>query len=106
MSARSRMTLLDHQPIVRERPLGVTLIAGAHLLIAIIALSIAIGTWIGRMPLAAGAFLVGGELETAGPILFLLITAVFLIAAVGLWKLKNWSRHLAVGFAIIGLIQL
>jgi hypothetical protein len=99
------LSLLEHQPAPCERPLGVTLIAAAHVLVAIIALVIAIGTFFGRMPLASGAFLVGGELETAGPILFLLITIVFLIAAAGLWKLKNWARHLAIGFAIIGLIQ-
>jgi hypothetical protein len=100
------LSLLNHQSVTRERPLGVTLVAGAHVLVAIVALVIAIGTFLGRMPLASGAFLVGGELETAGPILFLLITIVFLIAAAGLWKLKNWSRHLAIGFAIIGLIQI
>jgi hypothetical protein len=100
-----QLTLLDHQPAVRERPLGVTLIAAAHVLVAIVVLVIAVGTFLGRIPLASGAFLVGGELETAGPILFLLITIVFLIAAAGLWKLKNWSRHLAIGFALIGLIQ-
>jgi uncharacterized membrane protein len=100
-----QLMLLDHQPAVRERPLGVTLIAAAHVLVAIVALVIAVGTFLGRIPLASGAFLVGGELETAGPILFLLITIVFLIAAAGLWKLKNWSRHLAIGFALIGLIQ-
>ena len=99
------MTLLDHQSATRERPLGVTLIAAAHVVVAVIALAIAAGTFLGRMPLASGAFLVGGELETAGPILFLLVTIVFLIAAAGLWKLKNWARHLAIGLAVIGLIQ-
>jgi uncharacterized membrane protein len=99
------MTLLDDQPVSHERPQGVTLIAALHILVAIVAFAIAIGTFAGRMPLASGAFLVGGELETAGPILFLLISAVFLIAAVGLWKLKNWARHLAIGLALIGLIQ-
>jgi|SRR4051812_41571781 hypothetical protein len=105
MIARSALSLLEHQPALRERPLGVTLIAAAHVLVAIVALVIAVGTLLERMPLASGAFLVGGELETAGPILFLLITAIFVIAAIGLWKLKNWSRHLAIGFAVIGLIQ-
>jgi hypothetical protein len=99
------LSLLQNQSAPRERPLGVTFIAAAHVLIAVIALVIAIGTSLGRMPLASGAFLVGGELETAGPILFLLITLVFVIAAGGLWKLKNWARHLAIGFALIGLIQ-
>jgi uncharacterized membrane protein len=99
------MRLLEDRPATSERPPGVTLIAAAHVLVAMIAFVIAIGTFLGRMPLASGAFLVGGELETAGPILFLLITIVFLIAAAGLWKLRNWSRHLAIGLAIIGLIQ-
>jgi hypothetical protein len=99
------LNLLDDQPVVRERLRGIALIAALHVLVAIIALAIAIGTFAGRMPLSSGAFLVGGELETAGPILFLLIAAVFLIAALGLWKLKNWARHLAVGLALIGLIQ-
>ena len=99
------VNLLNDQPAVRERPRGVQLLAGLHVLVATVALVIAIGTFAGRMPLASGAFLVGGELETAGPILFLLIAAVFLIAAAGLWKLKNWARHLAVGLAIIGLIR-
>jgi hypothetical protein len=99
------LLLLHHESGSRVRPLCVTLIAVAHVTVAIVALFIATGTFLGRMPLASGAFLVGGELETAGPILFLLITIVFLIAAAGLWKLKNWARHLAIGFAIIGLIQ-
>ena len=99
------VNLLDHQPALRERPRGVVLIVSLHVLVAIVALVIAIGTFAGRMPLASGAFLVGGELETAGPLLFLLVGIVFLIAAAGLWKLKNWARHLAIGLAFIGLIQ-
>lgn len=99
------LNLLGGQPVLRERPRGVAFIAALHVLVAIVAMVIAFGTFAGRMPLASGAFLVGGELETAGPILFLLIAAVFLIAAAGLWKLKNWARHLAIGLALIGLIQ-
>ena len=96
------MSLLHHQPALRERPLGVTLIAAVHVLIALVSLIIAVGTFAGRMPLASGAFLVGGELETAGPILFLLVALVFLISAIGLFYLKNWARHLAVGLALQG----
>jgi hypothetical protein len=99
------MALLNASAEKSERPRGVTLISLAFALFAWVALVISILTITGRVPLATGAFLVGGEMETAGPVLFLLVSIVFFIAAAGLWKRKNWARHLAIGLAFIGVVQ-
>ncbi len=99
------MTLLNTADEVRERPRGVEAIAGLAALVGVVALAISALTFLGALPLAHGAFLVGGEMETLGPVLFLLVSLVHFAAAIGLWKLKNWARHLAVGLALIGLIQ-
>jgi hypothetical protein len=103
--ASAKMTLLNASTDKSERPRGVALISAVLALFAWIALVISILTFTERVPLATGAFLVGGEMETAGPVLFLLVSIVFFVAAAGLWRGKNWARHLAVGLAFIGVVQ-
>lgn len=88
------------------RPTGVTWIAVLFMSASLCAFVIAALAAGGRIPLATGAFLVGGEMETAGPLLFVIVGAVFALCAYGLWRLKNWARHLAIGLALIGVIQI
>ena len=48
----------------------------------------------------AGAPLLAG-LETAGPFAFLIGAAVYALTAYGLWTLRNWARHVAMGMAAL-----
>jgi hypothetical protein len=59
----------------------------------------------GRLPLAAGAFLVGGGMETAGPLVFVLSAVLTLVTAAGLLRLANWARWLALAIAAWGMFQ-
>jgi len=51
----------------------------------------------------AGASLLAG-FETAGPFAFLIGAAVYTAVALGLWTLRNWSRHVAIGLAVLQTI--
>jgi hypothetical protein len=48
----------------------------------------------------AGALLLAG-FETAGPFAFLIGAAVYALIAYGLWTLRNWARHAAMGIAAL-----
>lgn len=48
----------------------------------------------------AGASLLAG-FETAGPFAFLIGAAVYALVAYGLWTLRNWARHAAIGLAAL-----
>jgi len=75
--------------------------ASAALALAVLAVLTAFG----RLPLAAGAFLVGSGMETAGPAVFLVFAVLSAITAVGLWRLARWARWLAIGLAAWGMWQ-
>ncbi len=51
----------------------------------------------------AGAQLLAG-FETAGPFVFLIGAAVYTLMAYGLWTLRNWARHAAIGIAALQAI--
>jgi hypothetical protein len=90
-----------------ERPAGVSavaaafFVAGAYLLI--VGLTILVRP--GIIGMSAGAALMGG-LELAGPYMFLLLAAVGMAVALGLWRLHRWARWAAILLALIGLVML
>ena len=51
----------------------------------------------------SGSLLLAG-FETAGPFAFLLGAAIYTLIAYGLWTLRNWARHAAIGFAALQAI--
>ena len=51
----------------------------------------------------AGAPLLAG-FETAGPFAFLCGAAAYALIAYGLWTLRNWARHAAIGVAALQAI--
>ncbi len=55
--------------------------------------------------MAAGSDFLGG-LELAGPYMFLLTGAVGEVIAVGIWRLHNWARWMAILVAMIGVVLL
>ncbi len=52
-----------------------------------------------------GASLLGG-LELAGPYMFLLTGAVAAVTGLGLLRLNNWARRVAIALAILGVLLL
>ena len=51
----------------------------------------------------AGSPLLAG-FETAGPFAFLLGSAAYALIAYGLWTLRNWARHAAIGLCALQAI--
>lgn len=90
-----------------ERPAGVTAtaaafgLAGAYLLVV----GLTMLARPGLVSMAAGAQLLGG-LELAGPYMFLLMAALGAVIALGLWRLHNWARWLAILIAMVGVVLL
>ena len=89
------------------RPSGVTAIAGIFFLAAAYLLGIALTLLLkpGAVSLMLGSPLLGG-LELAGPYMFLLMSAVGIAIGVGLWRLHNWARRVAVLAALLGVALL
>lgn len=90
-----------------ERPAAVSAIAAIFLLaagyLACVGLVMLLAP--GRLSMAAGADLLGG-LETAGPYMFLLTALVAAAIGVGLLRLNNWARRVALILAMIGFVML
>ena len=59
----------------------------------------------GNVSMSAGADLLGG-LEVAGPYMFLLIAVVATAIGVGVLRLYNWARRLAILAALLGMVLL
>ena len=89
------------------RPIGVSLIAILFLLTAtyLIAVGAVMLLTPGNVAMSAGADLLGG-LEVAGPYMFLLVAAVATAIGVGLLRLNNWARRLAIVAALLGMVLL
>ena len=89
------------------RPIGVSLIAILFLLIA--AYLIVAGALMlfspGTISVSSGADLLGG-LEVAGPYMFLLVAVVGAAVGMGLMRLHNWARRLAILAALLGMASL
>ena len=95
------------EPTSPPRLSGVNAIASLFVLAAIYLLSLgailllrpaAVSLMLGSAPL--------GELELAGPFMFLLAAAVALGVGAGLWGLHNWARWAAIGIALAGVVAL
>jgi hypothetical protein len=93
--------------VSRERPAGVTAVTIAFFATATYLLAAGLIMLVrpGLISMAAGAALLGG-LELAGPYMFLLVAALGAATAVGLWRLHNWARWVAILAAIIGVVLL
>ena len=89
------------------RPIGVNLIA--ILFLSTAAYLIVVGAVMllrpGTISMSSGADLLGG-LEVAGPYMFLLIAVVATAIGVGLLRLHNWARRLAILTALFGMVLL
>ena len=91
----------------RERPTIVTAIAALFLLSAVYLLIVGL-TMLARpgfLSMAAGADLLSG-LETAGPYMFLVVSAAGIAVGCGLLRLQNWARRIAALLALIGIVLL
>jgi hypothetical protein len=84
---------------------GVTGIAVIFASAALALAVLAVMTAFARLPLAAGAFLVGSGMEIAGPAVFLVFAVLAAITAAGLLRLASWARWLAIGLAAWGMWQ-
>jgi multidrug transporter EmrE-like cation transporter len=90
-----------------SRPIGVTAIAilfvlaAAYLIVTAAVMLLSPGT----VSMSLGADLLGG-LEVAGPYMFLLIAVVGAAIGVGLLRLNNWARRLAILAAMLGMLLL
>src|SRR2546430_17143409 len=89
------------------RPIGVSLIATLFLLTAAYLIVVAAVMLIspGTISLSSGADLLGG-LEVAGPYMFLLMAVVGAAIGLGLLRLHNWARRLAILSALLGMVLL
>jgi hypothetical protein len=85
------------------RPNGVTTIAGIFFLAATYLLMIALILLLrpGTVSLMLGSPLLGG-LELAGPYMFLLMSTAGTAIGLGLWRLHNWARRVAILAAVLG----
>ena len=89
------------------RPIGISLIAILFLLTAAYLIVIAVVMLLspGAVSMSSGADFLGG-LEVAGPYMFLLVAAVAMAIGVGLLRLYNWARRLAIVTALLGMVLL
>lgn len=87
-----------------ERPAGVKAISALGVVVAVVSLAFASLLVAGRVPLSAGAFLIGGGLEQLGPPAFVIYAAVLLFLALGLWARSRWARRAAIFIAVAGIV--
>ncbi len=98
------MTLLSEPEVgTKQRPVGITLIAGVELALALAGIVFFVLTLFGAVPLAYGRYLVAPGMETLGPFVFLLFGLVMAITAFGMLHLRNWARHITIVFAALGV---
>jgi len=89
--------------MTNTRPAGVTAIVALSMVAALTSLAFALLIASGRIPLSAGAFLLGGGLEQLGPVAFLLYAALLLLLAIVLWRRLPFARRATVLAAILGI---
>ena len=98
------MTLLDKAEMAtKQRPLGITFIAGVELALALAGVVVFGLTLAGTIPLAYGRYLVGPGMETLGPFIFLFYAVVMTATAWGMSRMRNWARHITIVFAALGV---
>lgn len=86
-----------------ERPAGVSAVVVICGLIAVVALLYAGLLLAGRIPLSAGAFLLGGGMEQLGPVAFLLYALILAVLAWALWRRWKGARRVAIFLAAVGI---
>jgi hypothetical protein len=92
-----------------ERPTGVTIISilgfiGAGCLIfAALGMFLA-GAMLSNMAASPGIGALAGFGGAVVAFIFLGIAAVYLVSAIGLWKLQNWGRIMTIVVLIAGLV--
>lgn len=91
-----------------ERPTGVTIISilgfiGAGCLVfAALGMFLA-GAMLSNMAASPGIGMMAGFGGAVVALIFLGIAAVYLVSAIGLWKLQNWARIMTIVVLVIGL---
>jgi hypothetical protein len=85
---------------VRERPPGVAVITATCCVLSAIAFAFAGLSFAGVVPLSAGAFLLGGGMEQAGPFAFLIYGTILAALGISLWQ--RWKGSRRVGIAVAG----
>ncbi len=86
-----------------DRPAGVTAIVALCVMVSITSLAFAALIGTDRVPLSAGAFLLGGGLEQLGPLAFALYASLLLVLAVAMWRRWRWARRAAILIAVVGV---
>lgn len=97
------MLSLNPDPTVLERPRGVIAIVAICAVLAAISLVYAGLLVAGRIPLSAGAFLLGRGIEQLGPVAFLLYSVIVALLSVALWWRWKGARRAAMVFAAAGI---
>jgi hypothetical protein len=92
-----------------DRPTGVTIIAVLGFIGAGLSLLAGLGMFLGGAVLSSmagrpGMGMIAGIGGAFVGIVFLGIAAVYLVTAIGLWKLQDWARILTVVLSIIGAV--
>ena len=92
-----------------ERPTGVTIISilgfvGAGLLVfAALGMFLA-GAMLSNMAANPGIGALAGFGGAVVAFIFLGFAALYLVSAIGMWKLQNWARILAIVALVVGLV--
>jgi hypothetical protein len=97
------MLLLNQALPSHERPLGVAAIVAMSGVFSALAFTFAGLAFSGAVPLSAGAFLVGGGLEQAGPFAFLIYGAILALLGFALWRRWKGARRIAIAAAAAGI---
>lgn len=98
------MLLSDSISRARERPRSVAIMVAVCVLLSAISVAFAALLLVGRIPLSAGAFLLGGGMEQLGPVAFLLYGVIVGALGVGLWLRWRGIRRAAIAFAVAGIV--
>ena len=88
---------------ILERPAGVSAIVAICGLVAAVSLVYAGLLLAGRIPLSAGAFLLGGGIEQLGPIAFLAYALILVLLSCGLWWRWKGTRRAMILLAAAGV---
>ena len=91
---------LSHSP---ERPPGVVATVVICGLLSAISCAFVVLLLAHRVPLSAGAFLLGNGMEQLGPIAFLLYAAILAVLGVALWRRWKGARRAAIVLAAAGV---
>src|SRR5271165_234513 len=98
------MLSLNSVPHAQERPPGVAILVAVCGLLSAISLAFAALLLLHKVPLSAGASLLGGGLEQLGPFAFLLYGTILTVLGVALWRRWKGARRAAIVLAAAGIL--